>query len=104
MHCHMPIGYKVEEGRIIICEEARKIVKQIFTEYDCGIAATKIAAGLKEKGIPNGNGKVSWTHVSIGRILENSNYLGNEYYPQIIEKDLFNRVQKRREGVRADLG
>ena len=104
MQCHMPIGYKVEEGRIIICEEARKIVKQIFTEYDCGIAATKIAAGLKEKGIPNGNGKVSWTHVSIGRILENPNYLGNEYYPQIIEKDLFDRVQKRREGVRAELG
>ena len=49
MQCHVPIGYKVEEGRIIICEETCKIVKQIFTEYDCGIAATKIAAGLKEK-------------------------------------------------------
>lgn len=47
---------------------------------------------------------MSWTHVSIGRILENPNYLGNEYYPQIIEKELFDRVQKRREGVRAELG
>jgi hypothetical protein len=100
----MPIGYKVVDGRIIVCKEKSKIVEQIFKEYDCGTAATKIAAGLKERGICNGNGKVSWTHVSIGRILENPNYLGNEYYPQIIEKDLFDRVQKRREGVRAELG
>lgn len=45
---------------------------------------------------------MSWSHSVIGRILENHNYLGTEYYPQIIDKDLFDRVQKRREQVRID--
>ena len=49
-------------------------------------------------------GKVSWTHASIGRILENPSYLGTEYYPQLIGEELFERVQRRREKVRAELG
>lgn len=53
-------------------------------------------------GRENANGRVAWTHASIGRILENHNYLGTEYYPQIIEKELFDRVQKRREQVRIE--
>ena len=34
MQWHMPIGYKVVDGKITICEEQRKIVEQIFTDYD----------------------------------------------------------------------
>ena len=41
---------------------------------------------------------------SIGRILENPSYLGTEYYPQLIGEELFERVQRRREKVRAELG
>ena len=36
MQWHMPIGYKVVDGKITICEEQRKIVEQIFTDYDSG--------------------------------------------------------------------
>ena len=36
------------------------------------------------------------SHVAVGKILENHNYLGTKYYPQIIEQDLFERIQKRR--------
>ena len=52
----------------------------------------------------NAKGKVSWTHASIGRILENPRYLGTDYYPQLIGEELFERVQCRREKVRAELG
>ncbi len=34
-------------------------------------------------------------------VYENHNYLGTEYYAQIIERELFDRVQERREQVRA---
>lgn len=54
--------------------------------------------------ITNAHDRVAWTHVSIGRILENHNYLGTEYYPQIIDKELFERVQKRREQTRIESG
>ena len=100
----MPIGYKVVDGKITICEEQRKIVEQIFTDYDSGVAAGRIAQNLKGRNICNAKGKVSWTHASIGRILENPSYLGTEYYPQLIGEELFERVQRRREKVRAELG
>lgn len=47
---------------------------------------------------------MAWTHASIGKILENHNYLGTEYYPQLIDKELFDRVQKRREQIRIEKG
>ncbi len=102
MQWHTPIGYKVINGKIEVWEEHRKLVVQIFTDYDDGVSAWKIAATLKEMGVKNAHDRVGWSHASIGRILENYNYLGTEYYPQIIDEELFDRVQKRREQVRAD--
>lgn len=104
MQWHMPIGYKVIDGKITVYEEHRRIVEEIFKEYDSGISAIRIAAELKERGVANAHDRVSWTHVSIGRILENHNYLGTEYYPQIIDRELFERVQKRREQARIGSG
>ena len=100
MQWHTPIGYKVLNGKIVVYEEHRRLVEQIFADYDNGISALRIARDLKEKGVKNANDKVSWTHGSIGRILENHNYLGTEDYPQIIDKELFDRVQQKREQVR----
>ncbi|MEZ3492087.1 MAG: recombinase family protein [Lachnospiraceae bacterium] len=100
----MPVGYKVVNGKITIYEEHQKIVEEIFHDYDNGISTTRIAKSLKAKGICNAHDRVAWTHVSIGKILENHNYLGTEYYPQLIDRELFDRVQKRREQIRIDKG
>lgn len=102
MQWHMPIGYKVVNGRITVYEEHRKIVEEIFRDCDSGISTLKIADGLKARGVCNVHDKVAWTHASIGRILENHNYFGTEYYPQIIDRELFKRVQEYREQVRAE--
>ena len=102
MQWHTPIGYKVINGRIEICEEHRKLVEQIFRDYDSGISAWRIARNLKEMEVKNAHDRVGWSHASIGRILENHNYLGTEYYPRIIEQDLFDRVQQRREQTRIE--
>ncbi|RGS43709.1 hypothetical protein DWX94_02635 [Coprococcus eutactus] len=100
MQWHTPIGYKVLNGKIVVYEEHRKIVEQIFRDYDSGISALRIAKDLKDRGIKNAHDRVGWSHASIGRILENYNYLGTEDYEQIIDKELFERVQKKREQVR----
>ena len=102
MQWHTPIGYKVLNGKIVVYEEHRRLVEQIFIDYDNGVSALRIAKELKEKGVKNANDKVSWTHASIGRILENHNYLGTEDYPRIIDKELFDRVQQKREQVRIE--
>ena len=102
MQWHTPIGYKVLDGKIVVYEEHRKIVEQIFRDYDSGVSALRIAKDLKEMGVKNAHDRVGWSHASIGRILENYNYLGTEDYKQIIDKELFERVQKRREQVRIE--
>lgn len=104
MQWHTPIGYCVREGQIMIDDEKSKIVIQIFQEYDGGISAMIIASNLKKKGVMNKNDRVKWTHATVGRILEDDNYLGNEYYPQLISTELFERVQERREQKRQKLG
>lgn len=100
MQWHTPMGYKIEDGKILINREHEKIIKRIFKDYDNGVSAVKIVATLKEQGIKNVHGRLSWTHATIGRILENHNYLGTEYYPKLIEKELFERVQEKREQAR----
>jgi len=100
----MPIGYKVINGKITIYEEQRKIVEEIFHDYDNGISTLRIARDLKMRGICNAHDRIAWTHASIGKILENHNYLGTEYYPQLIDRELFDRVQKRREQIRIEKG
>ena len=102
MQWHTPIGYRVLNGKIVVSEEHKKLVEQIFKDYDSGISALQIARNLREMGVKNAHDRVGWSHVSIGRILENYNYLGTEDYEQIIDKELFERVQKRREQVRID--
>lgn len=104
MQWHTPIGYKITDGKITVYEEHQKIVERIFQEYDSGISAIRIAEGLKAERIKNAHDRVAWTHASIGRILENHNYLGTAYYPQLIGRELFDRVQKRREQARAETG
>lgn len=102
MQWHTPIGYKVINGKIEVYEEHRKLVEQIFRDYDTGTSTILIAKYLKERGVKNAHDRVGWSHASIGRILENHNYLGTEYYPQIIDNELFDRVQKRREQIRME--
>ena len=36
------------------------------------------------------------SHGGIGRILQNTRYLGDEYYPALIESDTFTAVQEER--------
>lgn len=39
---------------------------------------------------------INKTHSSIGKILRNTVYLGTEFYPQLIEEKLLNKVQEDR--------
>ena len=103
MQWHTPLGYGIKNGEIILNEEQMHLVQQIFKAYDSGESAVKIAKDLNEQGVKNGNGRVSWFHGTVGRILENHNYLGTEVYPQIIDDELFKRVNEKRKMTKKDL-
>lgn len=104
MQRHMPMGYRMGKGKVFLEEEKARVVRKVFSDYLSGISTHAIAKELTAKGIPNANNKPSWNHGSVGRILENIKYLGDEMYPQMIESEVFEQVQHRREEQRQRLG
>ena len=83
MTTHTPYGYKIIKGQAIIDESVACKIRLLFNEFlRCGsMRAAAIKAGIEK------------THSVLGRILKNKLYLGDDYYPQLIDEDVFNRVQ-----------
>ena len=101
---HMPIGYSLIDGKIVIDFEKAEVVQKIFSEYLNGASLIAIAKKLTAAGLLNGNNKPNWNHGSVGRILENTKYLGDSMYPQIIDKVTFELVQQQRKSKNKKLG
>lgn len=101
---HIPIGYRMVDGKVVIDSEKTEVIKKIFTNYINGLSLTKIAEELGTAGFPNAYNKPSWNHGSVGRILENAKYLGDDVYPRIIDEKTFELVQKKRERSALELG
>lgn len=104
MQRHMPIGYSLIDGKIVIDFEKAEVVQKIFSEYLNGASLIAIAKKLTAAGLLNGNNKPNWNHGSVGRILENTKYLGDSMYPQIIDKVTFELVQQQRKSKNKKLG
>lgn len=96
MQRHMPLGYRIVEGRAEIVPEAAQIVKAVFQEYLNGVSTYQIARNLTAQGVLNASHRPSWNHGSIGKMLENTKYTGDDFYPALIDKERFERVQARR--------
>jgi hypothetical protein len=82
----IPYGYKIEKGKAIIDEEQAEQVRMIFKGYLSGLAYVVAAEAV---GI-----KIS--HPSVKRILQNKRYLGDKYYPAIIDQETFERAEAER--------
>lgn len=102
----VPSEFKGKKGnpisKLAIAEEQAEIVRYVFTEYDKGVTKMDIAAALNAKGLRL-NGK-PFTGKSFDKWVVNPKYTGEFYfgerlctnmYPSIIDKALFERVQKR---------
>ena len=102
---HIPYGYRIENGKAVIDEKAAEQVRTLFDAYLSG-DSMKAAAG--KAGIKS-------FHAGIGRMLTNAHYLGDGFYPAIIDADTFaaaeaeraqrvkklNRIQKPKEPEKA---
>lgn len=93
---HMPIGYKLVDGKIQIDEAKENVVKRIFRNYATGASLMVIAKELTAEGFLNANNQPNWYHGTVSKILDNVKYQGDEFYPQLIDTELFGMVQKRR--------
>ena len=83
---HIPYGYRIENGRAVIDEEQAAAVRDFFQNYISGMALVPAAekVGLK------------LYHGSTGRMLRNKKYLGDDYYPAIIDKEIFDKAEEIR--------
>ena len=118
----MIYGYKIElepvpgkHGkfikRVVINEEEGKIMRYVFEQYDKGVSKKQIAAALNAQGCRVKGKPV--THKTFDHYLTNPKYTGEFYfgdrlctnmYPAIIDKETFERVQKRLSDNRYILG
>ena len=83
---HTPYGYRTENGKAVIDEEKAQQIRNLFRNYLDGMALAKAA---HEAGIE------TW-HGSAQRLLENKHYLGDDYYPAIIDQQTYARAQAER--------
>lgn len=81
---HTPYGYRIEEGRAVIDEEQAEKVRELYRGYLSGLALVPAA---KQAGIE------TW-HGSAKRLLQNRHYLGDAYYPAIIDQGTFGKAEQ----------
>lgn len=76
---HTPFGYRIENGIAVIDEASAQKVKRLFKNYLDGFSLTNAA---QKAGI-------SVLHAGAKRMLKNTHYLGDSFYPAIIDKETF---------------
>ena len=75
----MPYGYEFgEKGEYVINEKEAEIVRYIFDEFLAGTGVDEIAKSLQARGIRRRDGSLQWYGNSIGYILKNEKYIGDE--------------------------
>ncbi|MDD4496082.1 MAG: hypothetical protein PHV32_17360 [Eubacteriales bacterium] len=83
---HTPYGYRIENGKAIIDEQAAEQIKTLFESY---LTGDSLATAAKKAAIKS-------FHAGVGRMLQNKRYLGDEYYPVIIDPDTFAAAEAER--------
>lgn len=88
------LGYSLDANKYFIVDEAKaQIVRQCFDWFINGVSLRKIYNKLADMGIyctlkyTSGNQR-------IGIILRDKAYIGEGLYPQIVDTEIFNQVQK----------
>ena len=83
---HIPYGYRIENGMAVVDEAEADAVRKFFDYYISGLA---LMAAAEKVGL-------KLYHGSAGRILRNVKYLGDDYYPAIIDKATFDKAEEIR--------
>ena len=76
---HTPYGYRIENGIAVIDNDAADRLRNLYKNYLAGMGLMSAAA---EVGIEA-------YHGSVKRLLSNKHYLGDDFYPAIIDEVTF---------------
>lgn len=96
------IGYtKGEDGVLKIVPKEAEIVQKIFALYLEGNGVRKIKRYLEENGIKTVTGRLEWSTSTIDRILSNEKYIGQVIMQKTYTPDFLTGKQKRNEGEKS---
>ena len=79
---HTPFGYKIVSGKAVVDEVAAGQIRKLYENYLSGLSLENAA---KEAGIKTYHGTVK-------KLLSNRHYLGDAFYPAIIDEDTFTKA------------
>lgn len=83
---HTPYGYRIENGRAVIKEDEALRIREIYKNYLSGKGYMDAAK----------NAGLDLTHSSVKRMLQNKHYLGDDFYPAIIDIKTFDAAEEER--------
>ncbi len=84
---HTPYGYRIENGKAVINETEAEKVKELYSGYLAGLSLKDAA---KKAGI-------DCYHSTAGRMLQNKHYLGDDFYPPIIDEGTFEKAKAEKQ-------
>lgn len=89
---HTPFGYRIEDGKAVVDERASEQVKELYSGYLAGLS---LKDATKQAGI-------NCYHATASKMLQNKCYLGDEFYPPIIDEETFEKakVEKQKRAVK----
>lgn len=79
---HTPFGYRIENGKAVIDEAAAAQIRDLYKNYLSGLSLTNAA---KKAGL-------TLLHSGAKRMMQNRHYLGDDFYPAIIDQASFDAV------------
>lgn len=74
-----PLGYRKEDGQLVINEEEAELVRRLFALYAEGTSSHELAATLNEQAVPAKRGQ-RWHASTIRWVLRNPAYKGSGHY------------------------
>lgn len=104
---NLPGWLTVKDGKIVTIPERAATLKEMFQLASEGMGALAIANHLNKKGAATWKGAANWRKASVYKLLQSPAAIGTlilkmssgekaveSYYPAVIDKALFDRVQK----------
>lgn len=91
---HTPYGYRIENGQAVIDEAAAAIIRELYKNYLSGMALSDAAK----------KADLNTYHGTAKRLMLNKHYLGDSFYPAIIDKATFDAVPVELEKRAGKLG
>ena len=94
----VPFGCAVEKGKKVIVADEAAVIIEVYERYCSGETFKQIADSLTARGVKYLENNSQWNKNNVARLIDDSRYLGNEEYPQIVPAELYERVRTCREG------